>query len=299
MQFLVIFLLLTSIRAQQNSCLCSCCTGLSCNPTSLPTITVQSCTLESCLERCRTTYFQCQGNHPNGYLSAICNSSSSVVPQFNCRCDCCNTGSVLCSPSFVGNSRAFLCETGSCSIACQNQYPFYCKADQTGLTQGTCISFITSTTTTTTTTTIGPWLGNTCACTYCQTCSSCPPTYVGVTSASYCSSAACAEACRNRYPLSCSTVSTINPTSGICISNTGGNTFCDCRCCTTNRCIDYRINTNGGCAVCDSTCRQYTPCDNTAQVTVRTCSTNNVKTSIPCMIFILIITIFTFFLKIN
>jgi hypothetical protein len=296
MQLLVIFLLLTSIRAQQNSCSCSCCTGLSCNPTSLPTVYVQSCTLQSCLAQCRATYSQCQGTHSYDYLAAQC--ISNVVPQFNCRCDCCNTGYASCSPSYVGDSRAYLCATGSCSISCREQYPYQCKADQTGQTQGTCIGFITSTaTTTTTTTTTGPWLGNTCTCTSCPTCSSCPPAYVGVTSASYCSSAACTQACQNKYPPSCSTVSNINQTSGTCISNTGGNTFCSCRCCSTNRCIDYRINTNGGCAMCDSTCRQYTPCDNTAPVIVQTCSTNDAKTFIPWMIFILIITIFAFFFK--
>jgi len=291
MQLLVIFLLLTSIRAQQNSCSCSCCTGLLCNPTSLPTVNVQSCTLQSCLAQCRATYSQCQGNNSYDYLSAQC--ISNVVPQFNCRCNCCNTGSASCSPSYVGDSRAYLCETGPCSISCREQYPSQCKADQTGLTQGTCTSLITSTATPTTT--IGPWLGNTCTCTYSQTCSSCPPVYAGVTSASYCSSAACTQACRNKYPPSCSTVSNINQTSGTCISDTSGNTFCGCRCCSTNGCIDYKININGGCGMCDSTCRQYTPCDNTAPVTVQTCSSNSAKTSIPWMIFILIITFFTFF----
>jgi hypothetical protein len=293
MQLLVILLLLTSIQAQQNPCLCSCCNSQSCTPITLPTVYVQTCTLQSCIQQCRATYPQCQGNYPTGYISVQCGSNTSnIVPQFNCQCECCNTGSALCSPSYVGNTLAYSCQIGACSIACRNQYPSQCVADQNGVTQGTCTGSVT----TIPTTTIGPWLGNTCRCTYCQTGSSCSSTPVGVTSASYCSTAACTQACQNQYPSSCSCLSNNNQTSGTCISQTGGNTFCACNCCSTNGCINYRINTNGGCTMCDSICRQYTPCSNPGQVIVQSCSTNNAKISRPSIIFILIITIFTFYI---
>jgi hypothetical protein len=294
MQLLILFLLLTSIQAQQNSCSCSCCNSLFCNPTSLPTNYIQNCTLVSCLAQCRATYTQCQGNYPSGYISVQC--GSNIVPQFNCRCDCCNTGSTSCSPSNVGYTLAFSCQPGACSIACKEQYPYQCVADQNGLTQGTCIGFISTTTAaTTTTTTMGPWLGNTCSCTCYQTCSSCLPTSAGVTSASYCSPVTCTQACQNQYPLSCLSASNISQTIGTCVSG-NGDTRCNCRCCSTNGCINYGISTNGGCTMCDSMCRQYIPCSTTAQVTVQTCSTNNAKTPLPWMFFVLMITISTFFL---
>jgi hypothetical protein len=288
MQLFVILslLLLTSIRAQQNQCFCTCCNGPLCIPISLPTIDVQNCTLESCLGQCRTSYSQCQGNGIIGHVSAEC--ASTVTPQFDCRCDCCNTGSTSCSPSYVGNTRVYSCQAGACSIACIRQYPNQCRADQSGLTQGTCTDYIT-----TTTTSVGPWLGNICSCTCCQT-GSCSPTSVGVTSASYCSSSICTQSCRNQYPLSCLSSLNLSQTNGTCISNIGGNTFCGCRCCGTNGCIDYKINTNGGCTTCDSMCRQYTPCTNTNQVTTQTCTTNNAKTSHPWIIFILMTSISTF-----
>lgn len=290
MQLLVFFLLLVCVRAQQNSCSCSCCRGVSCNPTLLPTVYVSYCTLEKCIEQCRSTYSQCQVSYPSGIIIAQCSSTS--VPQFSCRCDCCNTGSASCVPTNVGNSLAYLCQTGACSISCSNQYPTVCVANQNGQTQGTCIAAITSTTTrtTTVTATIGPWLGNTCACTCCSTGSYCSPTYVGVTSASQCLPEACTQACRNRFPSTCSASSLIGQTLGTCISDYSGNTRCRCNCCGTNGCINYDVSTNGGCTLCDSTCRFRSPCINTYAVT-QTCSFSNGKALPSWMISIFLISI--------
>jgi hypothetical protein len=303
MQLLVIFLLLISIRAQPNTCSCSCCrspvTGQSCTPTSLASFGLQNCLLESCLAQCRARYYECQGNSLTDYISVQCattaTTSTPIAPQFNCRCDCCSTGSTSCLPSYVGNALAYLCQAGSCSISCQQRYPNQCKADQTGLTQGTCTDFITTTTTTTTTITVGPWLGNLCKCTCCSTSSYCPSTTVGVASASSCSSSVCTQACRNQYPSSCLSSANISQSSGTCLSDIGASTNCNCECCETSRCINYKINTNEFCSTCDSICRLNSPCTNTAPVVVQSCSTNNAKTILPWMNFILLISIFTFF----
>lgn len=285
MKLLIVFFLLTTIQAQQDPCLCSCCTDISCQPTSLPTVYVQTCTLQSCIERCIGTYSQCQRNHPQGYISVQCPSNN--VPSFNCRCDCCNTGSTTCTPVYVGITQVYSCQTSACSIACENQYPLQCKADQSGTTQGTCISVVN---TTTATTTIDSWLDNTCRCTSCQAAPTCSSVYVGVALGSSCSVPACTQACQNKYS------SNISQTSGTCLSNTGEFTFCNCRCCSTNGCINYKINTNVGCNMCDSTCRQYSPCDQTASITVQTCSTiNNVKIYFPSGIFIFYQILFLFF----
>ena len=290
----VVFLFLTTIEAQQNSCLCSCCTGQSCNLALLPTVYVQYCTLEICIARCRATYSQCQENHPYGQISVQC-GLNITAPQYNCKCDCCNTGSNLCLPSYVGNTLTYSCQPGACSIACSNQFPYQCVSNQNGQTQGTCLG---SLTTTSVTTTVAPWLGNVCSCMCCQTGSYCSPTYVGATSAYQCSSTDCTQACRNSYPSSCPSYSNIGRTDGICLSSTGGNIRCNCRCCGTNGCVnDYLISTSGSCGTCDSMCRQYTVCPNTNQVTY-TCSVNNnnAKTFHTSMISILIMIFSTFFI---
>jgi hypothetical protein len=294
MYVLVIFMLLTIVRAQQSPCSCSCCTGLSCTSVSLPTVYVQYCTLETCLAQCRATYSQCQVPLPYGQVSAQC--GSNIGPQYYCRCDCCNTGSTSCSPSFVGYALVYSCQTGACSIECNRQYSSQCVVTQNGQTQGTCIGLIT---TTSTITTIGPWLGNTCSCMCCQTGSYCSPTYVGTTSASQCSSTTCTQACRTRYPSSCPSSTSIGQTMGTCTSTTTGNTRCKCYCCGTNGCINYDINTSGDCSTCDSSCRVQAPCINTQQVT-QTCTFNNKarrlkQFSLRWVIFIITILFSSFF----
>ena len=300
MKLIVIFLLLANIRAQPNSCSCSCCRspapGQSCTPVSLSSVNVPSCTLESCLGQCRATHNQCQGNTSADYISAQClftattTTTTTIPPPYTCRCDCCSTGSITCTPFYVGNTRAYLCQTGSCSIACEQQYPTQCRADQTGVTQGTCTDFTTTTSTATTITMIGPWLGNTCKCAYYPTGFCGPDTSVGVTSASSCSSDVCTQACRNRYPSLC-----VTQTTGTCISDIGAKTYCGCQCCGTNGCINYRINTNESCTTCDSICRYNTPCVNTNSVTVQTCSTNNGQTLFSSINTIFIIFLLIFF----
>jgi hypothetical protein len=291
MRLLVVFLLLVNTQAQQQPCSCSCCYGQSCNPAPLPTVYVQQCTLESCLVQCRSTYPQCQVTYPYGEISAQClpTTTASSLSQFKCRCDCCNTGSAMCSPSYVGETLSFTCQTGACSIACNTQYPYQCPSGANGLTQGTCTGIIT---TTTTTTTIGPWLGNSCSCMCCQTSSNCLPTYVGTTSASYCSSVHCTQACRIQYPSLCPTLLYTGQTNGTCTSGAGGNAVCKCRCCGNNNCLNYDISTNGGCSTCDSLCRTQTRCTNTNSVTF-TCQNNNAKKSFPSIILILTIIFFT------
>ncbi|CAF1564362.1 unnamed protein product [Rotaria sp. Silwood1] len=285
MHLLWYFLLFGSVQAQQHLCLCSCCPGLPCNPNSLPPIHVQSCTLETCLAQCQATYSTCRQNYPFNLISAQCNST--IVPSFNCRCDCCNTGSPSCSPSYVGNSQAFVCNTESCSISCATQYPHVCVANHNGFTQGTCTNLITTTTTTSTQTTIGSWLGYTCSCMCCQTGSNCLPTYVGIASVSQCSSGACTQACINRYPLSCPSLSHNGQAYGTCVSGTDGNIICRCHCCGADRCKNYDISICGSCTLCDSACRQQSSCSKPDQVT-HTCYTSNTMLCFPWLIFILI-----------
>jgi hypothetical protein len=289
MRLLLVFLLLANVRAQQSPCSCSCCNFQGCTPSPLPTVYVPYCTSDTCTAQCRAAYPQCQVTYPYGQISAVC--GTTAVQLYSCRCDCCNTGSATCLPSTIGTSIAYTCQTASCSISCNDQYPSQCVSNQNGQTQGTCTGPIT---TTSSTTTVGPWLGNTCSCSCCQTGSSCLPTYVGITSASLCSSTACTQACQIRYPSFCPSLYQIGQTSGTCSSTTTGNTRCACRCLGATGYLDYNIVTNGGCITCDSVCRSQLPCISTTQVTY-TCSTSNAKTSHPWIILILTITFSNFF----
>ena len=303
MKLFIIVLLLANTRAQLSSCTCSCCVNLvageSCTPISLPSVAVQICTLESCLAQCRATYSQCRGNSPADHISTVpqCVSTTTTTgitngPAYNCRCDCCNTGSTSCTPVYIGNAYSYSCQAGSCSISCQQRYPSQCRADHTGLTQGTCTNLVT--------TTISPWLGNLCKCICCSTNSNCPSPTVGVTSASSCSVDSCTQACRNQYPASCLLSSGTSQTTGTCLSATGGRTNCNCECRGTNGILTYRINNNDDCTTCLSNCQQNSPCTNTNQVLVQSCSTNpnNSKTILLPMNSLLLISIFTFFILI-
>ncbi|CAF1209569.1 unnamed protein product [Adineta steineri] len=294
MRLLIIFLLFTVVRAQQQyPCSCSCCNGASCIPNVLSTVYALSCTTEACLVQCRASYPTiCQATPPYGQIIAQC--TSSIAQQYSCQCNCCNTGSASCSPSYVGTSVAYTCASGSCSISCAQQYPSQCISNQNGQTQGLCMGPIT---TTTTTTTVGPWLGNTCSCMCCQSGSSCTPTYVGITSASQCLSTACNQACQIRYPSVCPSLYILGQTIGTCTSSTtSGTTQCACNCCGTTGCFNYTIRTNEGCTACNSLCQSQSQsqCPNTFQVT-HTCSLNNAKTFHPWIIFILSIIFFNFF----
>jgi hypothetical protein len=273
MHVLVISLLLASVQTQQNSCYCSCCVGPSCTPAPLAPLNVPSCTQYQCLAQCTAYYPQCQ-MPPNGNVLAQC--GSTLPPQYNCGCYCCNTGSTSCSPLFVGYAVSHICQTESCSISCYQQYPNQCVFNQNGQTQGFCLG---STTTISTTTTIGPWLGYGCSCMCCGSGPSCPPVYVGTTSASQCSIQACTQACRNQYPSLCPLYPYMGQSSGTCTTQGGGNTRCRCSCCITNSCPTYEININGGCTLCDSACRQQGACISAYQV-ISQCLTNEAKPSI-------------------
>jgi len=261
-------LILTIVHSQQNSCSCTCCIGESCRPISLATLSVSSCTLTTCLERCRATYADCRVSYPNGVLTAQCNNTN--IGTQTCRCDCCNTGSSVCTPSYVGLATTYQCQTGSCSIACANQYPTQCVSNQNGQTVGTCIP----TTTTTTTTSFPLIINNQCVCSCCNTGSTCSPYYVGTTHASQCSSTTCTQSCQNQYSYMCPTNTNVGQSNGVCSNVTPGSTRCRCNYCVTNvNCQPYELYINGGCSDCDRNCRQVLPCSTNCQITA-TCLTN-------------------------
>ncbi|CAF1055996.1 unnamed protein product [Adineta steineri] len=275
-----------SDNIQQYSCQCNCCnTGSpSCSTFYVGTSIAYTCASGSCSISCAQQYpSQCLNNQ-NGQTQGTCTglitttttttTSSTNIQQYNCRCDCCNTGSPSCSTSYVGTSIAYTCASGSCSISCAQQYPSQCLNNQHGQTQGTCTDLIT---TTTTTTTIDPWLGNTCSCMCCQSGSDCSPTYVGTTSAFQCLATACHQACQIRYPSVCPSYYFLGQTIGTCTSSTtSGTTRCACNCCGTSGCFNYDIRTNEGCTTCNSLCQSQSRCTNTYQVT-QTCYPNNTK----------------------
>jgi hypothetical protein len=277
MYVLLIILFVTGIGAQYQ-CSCSCCLGQSCQPTLVGNVNVQNCSAELCLAQCRCTYSQCSATNAF-YGQVLSQCLSTIVNQYSCQCLCCNTGSVTCTPIFVG-----------CSIACTDQYPAQCVSNQYGQTVGTCSGTVT---TTTAITTVAPWLGNICSCLYCPSGYSClSNTLVGVTSVSQCSSSDCTLACQNRYPVTCTTAY-LSQISGVCLIQTSGRTRCKCNCCSTTGCIDYELNTNDTCTSCYSKCQQVSPCVySTTRPITYTCATNNSiikKFSFPVFILMIII----------
>ncbi len=291
MYSLIILLLVSYVQTQQDTCSCSCCVGQFCSPTNVGNFSLQSCTLETCRTYCRI-YSQCQTDYPYGQVLPQCLSSlTTMSPSYNCRCDCCRTGSPSCTPFFVGYSTAYSCQPGSCSISCAAQYPGQCASDQYGQTVGTCIGAITTTTTTTVSTTSGYWLGNTCSCRCCQSGPNCTP-YITVGNAivTQCSSTTCITACQTQYPSSCPSNSNFGQTNGVCTNQTSVNTRCQCQCCGLNGCPTYYVNTNEGCASCSTLCQQQ--CGYTNPTTY-TCGSNrsnkSIQVSVPLIIFITII----------
>ncbi len=147
-------LLLNVVQIQSYSCSCSCCFGQGCVPPQLPNLVeAQQCTDASCLEACKARYYQCNILPPNGHASGKClttttsttTNSPIIGGPYTCQCSCCNTGTYLCTPSFVGYTNAYSCQVGTCSIACAQQYPSTCVNNQFGQTQGTCLGITTST----------------------------------------------------------------------------------------------------------------------------------------------------------
>ena len=297
---LVFLFLLTHARTQSIGCVCTCCrsftTGQPCPPISLPIIPIngQYCVLETCLEQCRANYFECQGNTAVDQLTSECillnNTITTTAPvPYNCRCDCCNTGSSTCTPVYIGNTRAYSCRPGACSIACEQQYPNQCKSGSTGVTQGECTDTTTITTVATATTTTGPWLSNTCECISYQSSVCGSTTFLGVTSASLCAASSCTQACRIRYPLPSD-----NQTIGKCISDSAAKRSCNCQCCGTSNCIDYKVTTNEICERCGEICVEYSPCASKGQVRLLSCNHSRTLFSYVNVILIISLSIFLF-----
>lgn len=149
-----LFILLSNIvRIESYSCSCSCCFGQGCQATLLPNnVEAQYCTDASCLDACKARYYQCNVAHPNGQAIGKClattttsTNSPSIGGPYTCQCNCCNTGTYTCTPTFVGYTNAYSCQVGICSIACTKQYPSVCISNQYGQTQGTCIGTTTAT----------------------------------------------------------------------------------------------------------------------------------------------------------
>ncbi|CAF2871150.1 unnamed protein product [Rotaria sp. Silwood2] len=143
-------------QVESYQCSCSCCFGQGCQASQLPgLVDAQQCTDASCLEACKARYYQCNVSPGNGQAIGKCLTTTTTTTTnslviggpYSCQCSCCNTGSYLCTPTFVGNTNAFSCQAGACSIACTKQYPHVCVNNQFGQTQGTCVETITSTAT--------------------------------------------------------------------------------------------------------------------------------------------------------
>lgn len=292
MYVLLIILFVTGIRAQ-NQCSCSCCLGQACQPSLVGSVNVQNCSAEMCIAQCRCTYPQCSATSPSfGQILSQC--LSTITTQFTCQCLCCNTGSPICSPIFVGYTTAYSCQIGACSIACSVQYPAQCVANQYGQTAGSCTGPLT---TTTAITTIAPWLGYLCSCIYCPSGYSCSSnTLVGVTSVSQCSSSDCTLACQNHYPLTCTT-SYLSQISGVCLIQGSARIRCKCNCCGSAGCVDYELNTNDTCTSCYSKCQQVSPCMNTRPITY-TCTSSkpiinaNFSLSVLTLILLVVLSFF-------
>jgi hypothetical protein len=293
MYVLLIFLLVTGIRAQllSSQCSCACCLGQACAPSVVGSFTLQNCSVDACATQCRCAYSQCAATYPYGQVLVQCLPPPTTY--FNCACQCCNTGTVACIPTFVGYTTAPSCDT--CNIACYANYPSQCVI-QTGQTQSICGTVVT---TTTTASTIAPWLGYICSCLYCQFGSTCSSgVMVAVSSASQCSSSECTQACQNRYSSSCSTTY-LSQISGTCLSQGSGKTKCKCNCCRGFGCIDYEVNSNDTCTSCYSKCQQVSPCTNTPTVTYTCAATTSIITSnlslqVVIMIYIIVTKFFNY-----
>jgi hypothetical protein len=269
--FILVIILATAIQSQPYPCSCSCCIGLNCEPTPLRNINAFYCSTESCLEACSSQYYQCQKSPPNGQAIAQC--LTSALGPYSCQCNCCNSGSVSCTPTFAGYATAYLCNSSSCSIACATQYAGVCISNQYGQTQGTCVGLTTTTTMATSS------LGNACSCYCCQTGPNCLPlSNVGNTSSSQCSTLACTQACQVGYPTLCPTSLVVGQTNGLCSNTASGNIRCQCKCCGSDGCLNYNVYTNTSCRSCSILCQQQTQCINSNSGTY-SCSSNSTALS--------------------
>jgi hypothetical protein len=274
MYVLLIVLFVTAIHGQ-NQCECSCCSGQSCQPSIVGSVTVPNCTAEICLANCRCTYPQCAANPPYGQLLSRC---INPIDRYTCRCSCCRTNSGPCMATLLGFATGYHCDTSACSIACYNQYSNQCMFDPYTQMQGTCDGPVT---TTTPMTTVAPWLGNICSCLYCQSGYTCTSNVlVGITSAPQCSASDCTTACHNRYPTTnlCST-SYLNQINGVCLAEGNARTRCKCNCCGLYGCVDYEVNTNDTCPSCYGRCTQVVPCVNSRPITY-TCTADQSRITV-------------------
>jgi len=265
---LVLFLLTCGVVHGQNQCTCRCCLGQSCSAALQGTVSVNNCSADACLSQCRCTYPQCAGNYPYGLLLSEC-----VKPLYSCQCLCCLSTTSQCTPTFVGYASTYACDLATCGVECYKQYPTQCG---TGPFTGLSASCAGLATTASTTTTASTWLGYACSCYYCPSSFNCGTsgTFIGVASATGCSSNECTLACQNRFPTSICATTYISLISGHCLTETTGRTQCKCNCCGTSACIDYELSTNTTCSTCSSKCSQFSPCTNTRQVTY-TCTTSS------------------------
>lgn len=251
----------------QNQCTCRCCLGQACPAVNQGVVSVNNCSAEACLSQCRCTYPQCAANYPYGVVMSEC-----VRPSYACECRCCNSFTSACMPLLVGYANSFACDISSCSINCYQQYPTQCTTAQFSIASGTCVGPVT---TTTTATTIASWFGYACSCYYCTTGYNCGlGAFIGMASATGCSSNECTLACQSRFPTSFCTTNYLKSIYGFCLSEMTGRTQCKCNCCGANTCIDYEISTNTSCSTCSAKCSQFSPCID-ARPPTYTCTTSN------------------------
>ncbi|UJR37307.1 hypothetical protein I4U23_030015 [Adineta vaga] len=146
-------LLFNIVNVQSFSCSCKCCIGTGCQPIDLASVTAEVCTSIACLAACKARYYQCTGQPSNSQAIGTCTDATTTTTTFSpvtggpysCQCNCCNSGSYLCTPSLVGYANAYTCQIGACSIACANQYSYICVNNYVGQTQGTCVGLVTPT----------------------------------------------------------------------------------------------------------------------------------------------------------
>ncbi|CAF1379775.1 unnamed protein product [Adineta steineri] len=145
--------LLNFVQTQSDNCSCACCTGQGCQPTQILNASAQPCNDPNCLAACKARYYQCTAPISYGQAIGKCLTATTTTttnsPTNNgpylCQCNCCNSGSFTCAPTFVGEATAFSCQVGACSIACNNRYPYICVNNQYGQTQGVCLGVSTPT----------------------------------------------------------------------------------------------------------------------------------------------------------
>ncbi|CAF1053037.1 unnamed protein product [Didymodactylos carnosus] len=203
---LVLFCVVKLSSEQPHSCACNCCPTSNCYPSLVGQAYAANCSRAACTDACKVQYTSSCASY-FGKIDAYCTSSlTTTTQQFNCRCDCCNTGST-CSLNAIGTSTAWSCSPQACTIACYQQYPYVCVSSSLGQTSGQCTGLAT--------TTAAP-NSYRCSCKCCNNGQLCTTYQVGTTVAQECSPNSCAEQCRKQYPQICAS-SPLGQTQGICL----------------------------------------------------------------------------------